>query len=106
MVPWTFESFNAEGCALTVPPDAIVIGSYCQAGLSIAPVTPLTVAEQLENETVPKSASGSTPPANGGSTIHSADSRDAFIFVYLGGTVYATPFVRFVMLRMNRFPPA
>ncbi len=42
----------------------------------IVPAVPLTVAVSAENETVPKSARGRTPPLeDGASAIHSAEER-------------------------------
>jgi hypothetical protein len=60
-----------DGFALTVLPDTIVIGS--RPGVELVSSDPLTVAEL--NPTVPKSASGSTPPLlDGASAMTAADA--------------------------------
>jgi hypothetical protein len=61
-----------DGCASTVLPDAIVIGS--RPGVALDNIAPLTVAPL--KFTRPKSASGSTPPLlDGASAITSARVR-------------------------------
>src|SRR5579859_2628571 len=53
------------------------MASFCHAELLIDPLTPLSVAEALLKFTVPKFASGRTPPEEGASAIHSAELRAA-----------------------------
>src|SRR5690349_12917895 len=60
-----------DGCALTVLPEDMVIGSI--PGVELVRSDPLTAAEP--NATDPKSASGSTPPLlDGASAITSAEA--------------------------------
>ncbi len=63
-----------DGVALPPLGSFIVSGSTNQPVVSMGPVTPLSVAWQLENFTVPKLANGRTPPNDdGASTIHSPE---------------------------------
>jgi hypothetical protein len=63
---------NPDGRALSLPAlFTIVMGSFVHE--DIVPVCPPIVAWQPLNCTVPKFASGSTPPDHGASAIHSAE---------------------------------
>jgi hypothetical protein len=65
---------RSDGRALTAPDDVTIVMLWTdEPKLPIAPVTPPTVAEHEEKLTVPKLASGKTPPDHGASAIHSAD---------------------------------
>ena len=75
---------SAEGDALVAPEPVTMVIWWTFAKEPMAPVTPLTVAKQVEampvlsvpKYTVPKLASGRTPPLDeGASAIHSADER-------------------------------
>ena len=59
-------------------PELVIIVITCTEDLKepMVPVVPLTVAVEAEKLTVPKSASGRTPPLeDGASAIHSAEDR-------------------------------
>jgi hypothetical protein len=66
----------------------------------IVPGVPLTVAVQDENETVPKSARGRTPPLeDGASAIHSAEERCARLT--FADVLKETPVVVSVIVAVN-----
>ena len=74
-----------DGCALTVDPDCIVIGSM--PGVLLVSVLPLTV--DAVKPAVPKFASGSTPPLlDGASAMISADANLALLSFFVTVSVH------------------
>jgi hypothetical protein len=84
------------GWALTVEPDAIVIGSMC--GVELVSRAPLALA--FVKLTVPKFASGRTPPLlDGASAITSADA--SFADLSFAVFVFVQPRVVFEMVNVK-----
>src|SRR5438105_15709953 len=89
------------GVAFTVEPDCIVIGSM--PGVELVSVAPLALA--LLKPTVPKFASGRTPPLlDGASAITSADA--SFADFSLALVVFVHPWVLSVILSVKRPDPS
>lgn len=89
------------GWAFTVEPDCIVIASRC--GVLLVSTLPFTVAPL--KLTVPKFASGRTPPLlDGASAITSADA--SFADFSLAFVVFVHPWVLSVIVRVNLPDPS
>ena len=88
------------GCAFTVEPDGIVIGSM--SGVELVSRAPFALAPL--KLTVPKFASGRTPPLlDGASAITSADA--SFADFSLAVVVFVQPWVLSVIVRVKEPQP-